>query len=84
MRGQLATFNVANLVLGISVVEVFALLFHLGHAAEREEGKRGVTREEEENKRGVSWSNSRGSTTPSNFTSRLVPSHLGGLTLRHA
>lgn len=84
MRGKLATFNVANLVLGISVVKVFVIAdtFHLGHAAERErererrEKTMGNARKGE-NKRGASgWNNnsSLGSVIPPNFTSRLVPS----------
>lgn len=54
MRGQLATFNVANLVLGISVVEVFVIARYVSPRSRsrergrgREQGKDGATREEE-------------------------------------
>lgn len=58
MRGQLATFNVANLVLGISVVEVFVIARYVSPRSRSRERGRGREREKtaqrvKRNKRGV-------------------------------
>ena len=59
VRGQLATFNVANLVLGISVVEVFVIARYVSPRSrsrrrERERERREKTAQRvKRNKRGV-------------------------------
>lgn len=58
VRGQLATFNVANLVLGISVVEVFVIARYVSPRSRSRERGRGREREKtaqrvKRNKRGV-------------------------------